>query len=33
LTKVVPKLYADISYSIDENDEEVPEEDKHAERR
>lgn len=33
LTKVIPKLYADISYSIDENDEEVPEEDKHAERR
>jgi nucleosome binding factor SPN SPT16 subunit len=33
LTKSIPKAYADVSYSIDENDEEVPEEDKFAERR
>ncbi len=28
LTKSIPKAYADISYSIDENDEELPEDEK-----
>ena len=30
LTKGNPKAYADISYSIDENDEDIPEEEKAA---
>ncbi len=30
LTKSIPKAYADISYSIDENDDELPEEEKAA---
>ena len=30
MTKIIPKAYADISYSIDENDDDLPEEEKSA---